>query len=205
MIIELCRVSLIAGYSLLWLGLLVHAAMHAYVMTWGDLYAMFRRVRARVLRPGRVVLRRFRQRQRGHVGPVCRALFTPKQSPAPIPVARATVEPSDDAPRVTGSSAATGTTGPAVPIPPQRGRGAAGSAPTSALPAGGAPSQRQRAREETESAPPICDGVLAPAGRDGGKLPRGCGGDRPGAAHGGNASASRGALPPCSIAEVRVP
>jgi hypothetical protein len=183
MIVTLCHASLIAGFSLLWLGLLVHAALHAYVMTWGDLYAMFRRVRARVLRPGRVVLRRFRQRQRQHIGPVCRALFAPKWSPAPNPVARATVEPSDDAPRVTGSSAATGTAGPAVPIPPQRGRGAAGSASTSVLAAGGAPSQGQPAREGNESDPPTCDGVQAPAGRDGRTL-------LPGAANPGGSSAA---------------
>lgn len=162
MIVTLCHASLIAGYSLLWLGLLVHAALHAYVMTWGDLYAMFRRVRARVLRPGRVVLRRFGQRQRQHrLGPVCRALFAPKWSPAPNPVARATVEPSDDAPRVTGSAAATGKPGPVVPTP-RTGSTTAGPAPTSADPAD-APSRA--------SVTAIArDGVPTPAGRDGREL-----------------------------------
>lgn len=117
MIVDLCRVSLIVAYSLLWMGLLAHAALHAYVMTWGDLYAMFRRVRARVLRPVRVVLRRFRQRQRRHVGPVCRAALAPTSSPAPNPVARATAEPCDLAPRVADRRAATGRAEPVVPSP----------------------------------------------------------------------------------------
>jgi hypothetical protein len=170
MIVDLCRASLIVGYSLLWLGLLVHAALHAYVMTWGDLYAMFRRVRARALRPGRVVLRRFRQRQRQHIGPVCRALFAPKQSPAPNPVARATGGPSDDAPRVTGSSAATGGTEPVVPSPRTVAAPGSALAPTvpgrnvSDLPNPGrsaTPPDRGMPGERTWNAPGLSGGVAS--------------------------------------------
>lgn len=187
MILIIARIEF-AGFLLVLLGSVAAAYMCSRRLTIGDVLA-----RARTIPVLRIVVVALRPRWlHRRADPACRPAWSPTRRPAPIPVARATAEPSDDAPRVTGSPAATGTPGPAVPIPPQRG-GAVGPALTSADPAD-APSLAS----VTATAR---DGVLAPAGRDGGKLHRGCGGDRPGATSGGSATSTRGALPPHSIGE----
>lgn len=170
-----------------------------------DLYLMVRRLPARtrlVLRTAFAVPRLARLRQPS--GSPCRVALSPKGNPAPDPVARAADTSNGDAPRVVGAAAATGTPGPVVPIPPQRGTGAAGPAHTSVNGAD-APSRASCSWEESvpKLDPSARGGDLAPADRAGGQLPRGCGGDRPGQRSGGNASPTRGALPPYQ-SEVRV-
>lgn len=161
MIVDLCRLSLITGVGLLCLGLLVHATLHAYVMTLGDLYLMFRRVRARAfrhLRTVRAVLRSGWLRR--HDGSPCRVALSRKGNPAPNPVTRAATTPSDTAPH--GAAAVTGSPGPVVPIPPQRGNGAAGPAHTSVTPAD-APSRAIREESVPQTDSFARGGVLAPA------------------------------------------
>ena len=68
MAIDPCHVSVITGICLLWAGVLTQVALHAYVMTFGDLYAMFRRARARCGRPFRLVVRQYRGRPRQRRG-----------------------------------------------------------------------------------------------------------------------------------------
>ncbi len=129
MITDLCRLGVIAGFSVLCLEFLAYIVTRAYGMTAGDLYPMWRRTRARIRRLVRVVLRRPIARQRRH-GEPRRRVLAPVQHPASEPVARA-AESCELAPRSAGSVKATGT-GSAVPISPQRGTVAAGPAQPSA-------------------------------------------------------------------------
>jgi hypothetical protein len=50
MINDLGRLGMIAAIALVCIGFVVHGILQVYVMTLGDLYAMFRRVRARTFR-----------------------------------------------------------------------------------------------------------------------------------------------------------
>lgn len=110
MISDLGRVGVVAAIALVGIGFVVHGILQAYVMTLGDLYAMFRRVRARMFR---VIWRRHNGRSRR-----CDQSFRGVLAPAATwHMPRSPAMPCGPVPRGPETAEVTGTPESVVPLP----------------------------------------------------------------------------------------